>query len=303
MATQQAEAPGISLREKTLRRTWSYTIGLYKFCRKKPLGAFGLFVLVLMGVLAITANWISPHDPTKMSVLNRFQPPLSEGYWLGTDRFGRDMLSRLIHGSRLSLYVGFTAVALGCGAGAVVGVMSGYFRGRFDMIVQRIMDALLAFPLLVLALALVAALGPSTNNVIVAIIVPMIPRMARVVRSVALSIVEADYVTAATAIGASGFRIMLRHMLPNTMAAIIIVATAQLGVAILTEASLGYLGLGTQEPTASWGLMLSGSVSDYAHTAPWIPIIPGIALSLAVFAFNLLGDALRDVLDPRLRQL
>lgn len=288
---------------KALHLTRLLAWGTLRFCRTKPLGAFGLCVLLAIALMAATANWIAPHDPVEMSVTERFKPPLTAGHLLGTDRFGRDMLSRIIYGSRISLYIAFTSVALGCGIGAILGLAGGYLRGRFDLVLQRVMDAILAFPLLVLALALVAALGPSTNNVILAVAVPMIPRMARVVRVSTLSIREADFVTAAIMIGACDRRIMLRHMLPNAVAGMLVVATAQLGVAILVEASLGYLGLGPQEPNPSWGLMLSGSVADYARTAPWIPIIPGIVLSLAVFAFNLLGDALRDVLDPRLRQL
>ena len=310
MATERAGAPPVSLGAKTLQRTGSYARELVKFCRRKPLGAVGLIVLTSVAITAVVAPFAAPDDGKTMNVLERFERPpwwpgtaeASMDHLLGTDRFGRDILSRIMHGARISLYVGFASVIMGCGVGIILGVTSGYFRGRFDLFVQRVVDALMAFPLLVMALALIAALGPSTNNVIIAITIPMAPRMTRIVRGSALTIRDSDYVTAATAIGASGWRIMLFHMLPNVMAPIIIFSTAQLGTAIIVEASLGFLGLGTQEPTPSWGLMLSGSVSDYAHTAPWIPIIPGVMLSTSVFAFNLLGDALRDVLDPRLRQ-
>lgn len=301
MVTQRAHSR--DTRSQALAyRVRAATIGLLKFCRNKPLGGFGLFVLCAMVFLAAAADWIAPYPPAQSDFMARFQAPLSDGHLLGTDRFGRDILSRVIHGSRISLYVGLASVFLGCGIGAMAGLSSGYLRGRYDLFIQRIIDAIMAFPLMLMALTLVAALGPSTNNVILAISVPMAPRMARVIRAATLTIRDSDFVTAGTSMGASGWRIMMRHILPNTMAPLIIVATAQLGQAIVIEAGLGFLGLGTQEPTPSWGLMLSGSVAAYAREAPWIPIIPGVALSVAVFAVNLLGDAMRDVLDPRLRR-
>lgn len=302
MDAEYAQAPTASLRQNTIFRIGVFTRALFSFMKKKPLGGFGVIVLAAMTFLAIFAELISPSDPLLLDFGNSFALPFTEGHILGTDPVGRDMLSRLIYGSRISMYVGFTTVIIGGSIGAFLGVSSGYFRGWYDQIVQRIMDAILAFPLIVLALALVAALGPSTTNVVWAITIPMVPRMARVVRASVLSLRDSDFITAAIAAGASNFRIMVFHVLPNVMAPIIIVATANLGIAVVTEASLGYLGLGTQEPTPSWGVMLGGPLSEHAQRNPWNVIFPGVALSIAVFAFNLLGDSMRDVLDPRLRQ-
>jgi peptide/nickel transport system permease protein len=227
-------------------------------------------------------------------------PPSAE-HWLGTDSFGRDVLSRLIYGSQTALVVGFGASLLGATIGALIGVASAYFGGWIDLFLQRIMDILLSFPLIVLALALVAILGNSIPNLIVAIMIPMVPRCALVIRSSALSIREMPYVDAARAAGFTHSRIILRHMMPNVMASYLVMLTAFLGQAILLEASLSFLGLGVQEPLPAWGLMLRGAAVEFAETAPWMAIFPGVAISLAVFAFNLFGDSLRDALDPRLR--
>jgi peptide/nickel transport system permease protein len=225
----------------------------------------------------------------------------SAGHWLGTDAYGRDVLSRIIYGSRTALMVGLGASLLGATFGSLIGVASAYFGGRIDLTVQRFMDVLFAFPVIILALAVVAVLGTGAGNVILAIAAPMIPRCARVVRASALAVREMPYVDAARASGFGHGRIILRHMLPNVMAPILIMATAFLGEAILLEASLSFLGLGVQEPTAAWGLMLRGAAVQFAESAPWMAIFPGLAISLGVFGFNLLGDSLRDALDPRLR--
>ena len=229
--------------------------------------------------------------------------PPGAKHWLGTDAFGRDVLSRLIYGSRTALLVGFGSALLGATAGAVLGVGSAYFGGKIDLYLQRLMDVLLCFPLIILALAIVAILGNNLSNLILAITIPMIPRCALVIRSSALSIREMPYVDAARASGFTHRRIILRHMLPNVMAPYLIMLTAFLGQAILLEASLSFLGLGVQEPTAAWGLMLRGAAVEFAETAPWMAIFPGVAISLSVFAFNLFGDSLRDALDPKLRTL
>jgi peptide/nickel transport system permease protein len=228
------------------------------------------------------------------------EPPGVEN-WLGTDQYGRDVFSRIVYGSRTALLVGFASSFVGATFGLVLGVASAYFGGRIDLIFQRILDVFMAFPLIIMALSVIAIFGTGAQNVIIAITIPFIPRCARVVRSSALAIRELPYIDAARANGFSHARIILRHMVPNVMAPFLIMITAFVGQAILLEASLSYLGLGVQEPTPAWGLMLQGGAEEYAESAPWIAIFPGIAISLAVFGFSLFGDALRDELDPRLR--
>ena len=270
------------------------------FVRHRPLGAVGGLIILVVAVVAATAGLIAPYDPLETDYAAMLAAP-SADHWLGTDAYGRDVLSRIIYGSRTALMVGLGASAIGAILGAVIGVASAYFGGRVDLIVQRIMDVFFAFPVIILALAVVAVLGTGAGNVILAIAAPMIPRCARVVRSSALAVREMPYIDAARASGFGHRRIILRHMLPNVMAPILIMATAFLGEAILLEASLSFLGLGVQEPTAAWGLMLRGAAVEFAETAPWMAIFPGLAISLGVFGFNLFGDSLRDALDPRLR--
>src|ERR671924_275182 len=260
-----------------------------EFCVARPLGAVGGAVIVVMLAVALLAPALAPYDPEAVDFGAMLARP-TLAHWLGTDSFGRDVLSRLIFGSRTALMVGFGASALG----AILGVASAYFGGRIDLYLQRVMDVFLSFPLIVLALALVAILGNSIPNLIMAIMVPMIPRSALVIRSSALAIREMPFVDAARAAGFGHARIVLRHMLPNVMAPYLIMLTAFLGQAILAEASLSFLGLGVQEPTPAWGLMLRGAAVEFAETAPWIAIFPGIAISLAVFGFSLFGDAVRD---------
>jgi peptide/nickel transport system permease protein len=271
-----------------------------KFIVTKPLGAIGGAVIFLMVLTAVFADVLAPYDPYEISQLLQFKPP-SLQHWLGTDEFGRDLLTRLIYGARIALFIGLTAAFVGATAGAVLGVISAYMGGKVDLILQRVMDVMLAFPLLILALAIVSVLGRSLPNVVLAIAIPIIPRTTRIVRSSALSIKEHVYVEAARAVGSSHPWVILRHIIPNTMAPYLIMLTAQFGNAILVEASLSFLGLGTAEPTPSWGLMLSGGAVSYAEKAPWVAIFPGLAISLAVFGFNLFGDSLRDALDPKLR--
>jgi len=270
------------------------------FCVQRPLGAAGALIIVVMVVLAATANVLAPYDPLATDYAAMLAAP-SASHWLGTDAFGRDVLSRLIYGSRTALMVGLGASLIGATFGSVIGVASAHFGGRVDLVVQRIVDVFFAFPVIILALAVVAILGTGAENVILAIATPMIPRCARVVRSSALAVREMPYVDAARAAGFGNRRIILRHMLPNVMAPILIMATAFLGEAILLEASLSFLGLGVQEPIAAWGLMLRGAAVQFAESAPWMAVFPGLAISLAVFGFNLFGDSLRDALDPRLR--
>jgi peptide/nickel transport system permease protein len=249
---------------------------------------------------AILAPAIAPYDPLETDYGAMFAAP-SRAHWLGTDSFGRDVLSRIVYGARTELLVGFCTAFAGATLGLVIGTTSAFLGGRTDVVVQAIMDVLLSFPLIVLAIAMVAVLGTGTVNVILAIVVPMVPRAARVCRSSALSVREATFIDAARSAGFSRTRIVGRHMLPNVMAPYLIMLTSFLGQAILLEASLSYLGLGVQEPTPAWGLMLQGAAEEYAESAPWIPFFPGAAITLAVFAFNLFGDSLRDALDPKLR--
>ena len=281
----------------TSHRMWA---AVRKFVLTKPLGAAGAIVILGMVVAALFAEAIAPYDAYELNQRLQFGPPNLD-HWLGTDEFGRDVLTRLLYGARIALFIGLASSFLGATAGAIIGVVSAYLGGRTDLYLQRLMDIMLAFPLLILALAIVTVLGRSIPNLILAIAIPVIPRTARIVRSSALSAKENIYVEAARAVGGSHIRVMFRHIVPNIMAPYLIVLTAQLGGAILTEASLSFLGLGTAEPTPSWGLMLSGGAPMYAEKAPWLAIFPGVAISLAVFGFNLFGDSLRDALDPKLR--
>jgi len=271
-----------------------------RFARQKPLGTSGAVIIFLMTLVAISADFIAPYDPLATRYDLMMQPPNAE-FWLGTDAFGRDILSRLIFGSRTALLIGLSASFLGATIGAIIGVVSAHFGGKTDLIIQRIMDMLLSFPLIIMALSVVAVLGTGVSNVIIAIAVPMAPRCARVVRSSALAIRESPYIDAARALGFGHTRIIFRHMLPNVMAPYLIMLTVFLAQAILLEASLSFLGLGVSEPTPAWGLMLRGAAVEFAEQAPWMGISPGLAISAAVFAFNLFGDSLRDALDPKLR--
>ena len=268
--------------------------------RRKPLGAAGAVIVLIMMATALLADLIAPYDPVA-NAFDRMHLAPSAAHWLGTDQFGRDLLSRIIYGSRTALLVGFVSAGIGATVGLVLGVASAYFGGRFDLIFQRLMDIFMAFPLIIMALAVVSIFGTGAQNVIIAITIPFIPRCARVVRSSALTVREIPYIDAARSCGFGHSRIILRHMVPNVMAPYLIMITAFVGQAILLEASLSYLGLGVQEPTPAWGLMLQGGAEEYAESAPWIAIFPGLAITLAVFAFNLFGDALRDILDPKLR--
>jgi peptide/nickel transport system permease protein len=268
--------------------------------RRYPLGAIGAAILGVFVFAALFAQIITFGDPLATNASLSLAPP-SAAHWMGTDNFGRDIYSRIVYGARISLAVGIGSTALGCLLGVALGSLSGYLSGWVDLLVQRLIDILQALPLLVLALVMAAALGPSLQNTIVAIAIPLVPYVARVIRANTLALRELPFVEAAEAIGMSGFRIAVRHVLPNTLAPLIVLATAQLGSAILTEASLSFLGLGIPEPYPSWGRMLSESAAEYVRTAPWLVIFPGIAISLVVFGTNLLGDAVRDLLDPRQR--
>lgn len=276
-----------------------------QFIMQQPLGAAGLAVIILMMIASVFAKYVVPYDPLQLDYGAMLAAPSAE-HWLGTDAFGRDVLSRIIYGARTALLVGFVASFVGSTLGAVIGVISAFFGGRVDMVIQRFMDILLAFPIIVLALAVVAVLGKFPVggldlNLIIAIAIPMVPKVGRVVRASALAVREMPYIDAARAAGYSDMRIMFRHIVPNVTAPYLIMFTAYVAQAILLEASLSFLGLGVTEPTAAWGLMLSGSSAEFYREAPWMIIFPGLAISLAVFAFNLFGDSLRDWLDPKIK--
>ena len=270
------------------------------FVRDRPLGAAGAFVILFMIIAAISANVLAPYDPLENDYGAMFQAPGGQ-HWLGTDSFGRDVLSRILYGSRTALWVGFCSSLCGTTIGALVGITCAYFGGKTDLFAQRFMDILLSFPLIVLALVVVAVLGSGIWNVILAISIPMIPRAALVVRSSALALRQMAFIEAALTLGSSHWRVIFWHMAPNVMAPYLIMLTAFLGQAILLEASLSFLGLGVAEPTAAWGLMLRGAAVEFAERAPWMALFPGLAISLAVFAFNTFGDSLQDELDPKLR--
>src|SRR3989454_3027067 len=272
----------------------------FRFTRQRPLGAVGAAIIGIMIAAAVLAGFVAPYDPLATDYATMLQAP-SSFHWFGTDSFGRDVLTRIIYGSRTALWIGVASFFLRATLGALICVTSAYFGGQIDLVLQRFMDLLLSFPLIILALVVVSLLGSGMTNVIFAITVPMVPRCALVLRSSALTLREMPFVEAARALGFGPMRIILRHMLPNVMAPYLIMLTAFLGQAILLEASLSFLGLGVAEPQAAWGLMLRGAAVDFAERAPWMAIYPGIAISLSVFAFNLLGDSLRDALDPKLR--
>jgi peptide/nickel transport system permease protein len=268
--------------------------------RRYPLGAVGAAILAVFVLAAVFADVLTAFDAVSTNARLSLAAPSAQ-HPLGADFMGRDVYSRIVYGARISLAVGLGSTVLGGVLGVALGLLSGYLGGWVDLAAQRLVDMLQALPLLVLALVMAAALGPSLQNTIIAISIPLIPYAARVARANTLSLKEQPFVDAARAIGTSEFRIVVRHILPNTLAPLIVLATAQLGSAILTEASLSFLGLGIPEPHPSWGRMLSESAAEYVRTAPWLVVFPGLAISLVVFGTNLLGDALRDILDPRQR--
>jgi ABC-type dipeptide/oligopeptide/nickel transport system permease subunit len=272
----------------------------WSFSKRKPLGAIGAVVLAVAVAVAILAPWVAPHNPEGVGIAKKFSPPGTESAVLGTDHIGRDVLSRLIHGARISMYVGIMTVLIGISIGTAVGIFSAYMGGVFDMVVQRIVDALMGFPPIILALALMAALGADINNVIIALVAILVPGATRVIRSEALRIKELDYVLSSRAIGANPYRIMLRHILPNVAATYIVLMTITLGFAIVVEASLSFLGVGVPEGVATWGSMLEIG-REHIQTQTWLVVFPGVAIAAVVFGVNFLGDGLRDVLDPRLR--
>ena len=271
-----------------------------RFSKRKPLGALGGAVLIAMLLIALLAPVISPHDPYKIYADDVNHAP-SQTFPLGTDNLGQDVLSRLFHGARISLRVGVLSVLIGITSGFVLGVVTAYAGGVVDLIFQRVVDAMIAFPSIILAIAIMAVLSASVTNVIIALVFVLIPPTIRAIRSQVLSIKEMDYVLAARAVGCSPLRIMVQHIVPNCLATYIILATITLGFAIIVEASLSFLGIGVPAGTPTWGGMLTQATQQHIKTAPWLTIAPAVAISIVVFSVNWLGDALRDVLDPRLR--
>jgi peptide/nickel transport system permease protein len=299
--------PELSLPLPQSKLKWKFSVGLqalsrglWRLVKEKPLGALGGGIVLILMLCAIFAHWIAPYPYDETNVRQRLKPPGAQ-FYLGTDNLGRDLFSRIVYGARISMTVGFGAVTLSLLLATILGVTSGYFGGKVDVLVQRLVDACMAFPPLVILLSIMAVLGPGLLNVILVLgIVPSANR-SRVIRSATLAAKENQFIEAAQAVGASHLRIILRYILPNVMAPIIIIATNALGAVILIEATLSFLGFGVPPPYPSWGEMLSGSGRSYMYKAPWMAIWPGVAISLAVFGFNMLGDALRDLLDPRLR--
>lgn len=285
------------------RRLTANLGGLWRFCKRKPLGAVSLGLLLAFGFLAAAGPWVAPQDPLQIHGTQLFhRPQWTHGFILGSDELGRDVLSRLIIGTRVSLMIAVSGVLLGGLVGMALGLVSGYFLGWVDAWLQRLTDIQMSFPGIVQALMIVTVFGQARLSIIVAIAFIQVAAHTRVIRSVVIGVREAEYVQAARLLGASPLRILLRHIAPQTFAPAIVLTTASLGLAVLTEASLSFLGLGTRPPNPSWGSMLAGPTLQNVERAPWNAVWPGLVLSLLVFSFNLFGDALRDVLDPRLRR-
>lgn len=286
-----------SVKTKEKKRE-KYIVTTMRRLFKNKLAIVGLVIVILQIILAVFAPFMTAYDPAAQNLANRELPVFSEGHWLGTDNYGRDVWSRIVFGARISLVVGITAVSLGLIGGTILGLLAGYYR-KLDAIIMRFVDLLFSFPGILLAMLIIAILGTSLVNVAIAISIWSIPTCARIVRGSVLSIKEKEYIMAMRSMGASDLRIMIRHILPNASAPIIVFATMRMATAILSTAALSYLGLGAQPPTPEWGAMISQG-QDFMWSAPHLTIVPGIAIMLTVFAFNVLGDGLRDALDPNM---
>ena len=293
-----SNAPAIVAAQGPIRRR---PVAMLELARKNRGVIVGVALVAVLFLIALLAPVISPHDPIATEPDNAYLPPLSPGHILGTDELGRDQISRILWGARISLPVAFVAVAVGLIAGGFIGLVSGYAGGLTDLLLMRVIDALLAFPALILAIALVAALGPSLRNAMIAIGIVAIPAYARLVRAVVLQLKQMEFVVASRSLGANPARIILRHLIPNLMNPVLVQVSLSAGFAILAEAVLSFLGLGAQPPTPDWGQMITTG-RTFLPNDPWLAIIPGIAISITVYSFNLLGDSLRDALDPRLRR-
>lgn len=297
--SQQSSVIAVSRAPALGTSRFAWAAAALKFARHKPLGAFGAVVLVALVLCAAFAPQIATHSPTATSLREARERP-GAGHWMGTDQQGRDQWSRIVYGARISLRVAGFSVLAGTFFGSILGMVSAYIGGKFDLLFQRGVDMLQAFPALILAMTIVSVLGATINNLIVAISIVLIPNASRVIRSATLSVKENLYIEASRVVGASGTRIVFRHILPNVIPPILVLVSIAIGSTIITEASLSYLGLGAQPPTPSWGNMLQ-EAQDQLSRSPWLAIFPGIAISLVVFGANMFGDAIRDVLDPRLR--
>lgn len=284
----------------TVRKSPGFFRAIVSFARRKPISAISAVVLLIVCTLALAAPWIAPYAPNAQNLSARLAAP-GATHWLGADQLGRDVWTRLIYGARTSLAAGLGATAVGISAGLLIGLCGGYAGGALDFFVQRLMDAIMALPPIILLMVLSTTLSPSLRNVILAIAVIVTPGSSRVVRGAVLSIKEMTYIEAARALGASPSRVIFRHILPNIMAPVIVIASVSVGSVIIVEAALGFLGLSVRQPTATWGNMLNTGAQSYMERAPWMALAPGIAIGVTVFSINLLGDGLRDVLDPRLR--
>jgi peptide/nickel transport system permease protein len=299
MADSTRTVPVPTTMSRPVRLPWAL-VAVWRLCRRKPLGAIGGVLVLGLIVLAVFANQIAPYSYEESIGSARMKPP-SLAFWMGTDNLGRDIWSRVVYGARISVTVGFATVALATVLATLIGVSSAYLGGTYDIVVQRVVDAWMSFPALVIVLSMLAALGPGLMNLILALAILGAAGASRVIRGATLSVMPSPYIEAARALGAGHVRLMVRHILPNVMATIIILATIGLGTVILAESGLSFLGFGVPPPYPSWGGMLSGSGRSFMYHAPWMALWPGLAISLAVFGFNMLGDALRDLLDPRLR--
>jgi peptide/nickel transport system permease protein len=282
----------IGSRSGQLRRFWSTLSHNY-------ITMCGLGIILIMIILAVLAPYIAPYGYKTMTLPDRLQPP-NTNHLLGTDNFGRDILSRMLYGARVSLIVGLGGVTIATSIGVLLGAVAGFYGKWIDEVIMRIMDSMLAFPYIILAVALMAMVGPSLRNVILVIGITRTPRFARVTRGSVLALKEMDFVTAARALGQREWRILARHILPNCLTPIVIMASLSVATAILTESALSFLGLGIQPPQASWGIMIADG-RRFMLDAPWIATFPGIAISLTILGYNLFGDGLRDALDPKLR--
>ena len=294
--TSIAESPGLA----DLRPKRTYLQGFARFLRQKPLGTLGLGIMLVFAIMALVSPYVVPKDILETNPSTILQGPSGES-WFGTDQFGRDLFSRTLYGSRISMMVGFAVLIMGTTLGAILAIITAYIGGKVDLLTQRIVDAMMAIPTLVLALTIMSVLGASMFNLILAISVATLPNALRTVRSVVLSIKATQYVDSARATGCTSLRIMMFHVAPNCMAPYLVIASVALGGAILSEASLSFLGAGAPEQTVTWGSLLSRDKLQYFALAPWMAIFPGLFLTALVFGINVFGDALRDVLDPRLR--